>query len=44
MEQVQRKHKLSALAKDIKDDEGGFNLYSRTEEILKKIYPESAGK
>tara|TARA_R110000824_G_scaffold372175_1_gene562283 strand:- start:288 stop:581 length:294 start_codon:yes stop_codon:yes gene_type:complete len=37
---LMEKHKLSALAKDIKDDEGGFNLYSRTEEILKKIYPE----
>lgn len=41
---LMEKHKLSALAKEIKDDEAGFNLYSRTEEILKKIYPESAEK
>ena len=41
---LMEKHKLSALAKEIKDDDEGDNLYSRTEEILKKIYPESAEK
>ena len=37
---LMEKHKLSSLAKEIKDDENGDNLYSRTEEILKKLYPE----
>jgi hypothetical protein len=41
---LMEKHKLSALAKEITDDEAGFNLYSRTEEILKKIYPETENK
>ena len=35
-----KKHSLETLAKEIKDSDEGDNLYSRTEEILKKLYPE----
>ena len=41
---LMEKHKLSALAKDIKDNDEGDNLYSRTEEILKKLYPDLYNK
>ena len=37
---VIEKHKLYDLVKVIKDDEGGFNLLDRIDEILAKCYPE----
>jgi|TARA_R110000824_G_scaffold357360_1_gene544815 hypothetical protein len=41
---LMEKHNLSSLAKDIKDNDEGDNLYSRTEEILKKLYPDLYNK
>tara|TARA_R100001143_G_C3303311_1_gene106634 strand:- start:344 stop:616 length:273 start_codon:yes stop_codon:yes gene_type:complete len=41
---LMEKHRLDALVKEIKDPEAGFNLYERTSEILKKMYPEAANE